>query len=91
MVMLCVSKPSSKLTSQGQISVPAEVRKKLGVGPGSILEWHEAEGTFTIRKASRYTSLDVHHALFGTETASKPPVVVKEAIATYIKRKHARD
>ncbi|MFO0216018.1 MAG: AbrB/MazE/SpoVT family DNA-binding domain-containing protein, partial [Burkholderiales bacterium] len=24
----------SKITTQGQISIPAEVRKKLGVGPG---------------------------------------------------------
>jgi AbrB family looped-hinge helix DNA binding protein len=31
----------SKVTAQGQISVPAEVRKKLGIGPGSILEWEE--------------------------------------------------
>jgi len=31
----------SRLTAQGQISVPAEIRRKLGVGPGSVLEWHE--------------------------------------------------
>jgi AbrB family looped-hinge helix DNA binding protein len=28
----------SKLTSQGQVSVPAEVRRKLDIGPGSVLE-----------------------------------------------------
>ena len=28
----------SKLTAQGQISVPAKVRSKLGVGPGGILD-----------------------------------------------------
>jgi AbrB family looped-hinge helix DNA binding protein len=89
--MYSVSKPLSKLTSQGQISIPAEIRKKLGVGPGSIIEWQETDGTFTIRKATRYSSLDVHHALFGTETVPKTPVHVKKAIAAYIKRKHARD
>ncbi len=31
----------SKLTAQSQISVPADVRRKLGVGPGSVLEWEE--------------------------------------------------
>jgi AbrB family looped-hinge helix DNA binding protein len=31
----------SKITAQGQISVPADVRRKLGLGPGSILEWQE--------------------------------------------------
>jgi len=39
----------SKLTAQGQISVPAEVRRKLGLGPGSVLEWdgwYQRPGTF---------------------------------------------
>jgi bifunctional DNA-binding transcriptional regulator/antitoxin component of YhaV-PrlF toxin-antitoxin module len=26
---------------QGQISVPVEIRRKLGVGPGSVLEWEQ--------------------------------------------------
>lgn len=30
----------SKVTAQGQISVPAEVRRKLGVGPGSVPTLH---------------------------------------------------
>ena len=40
----------SKLTAQGQISVPAEVRKKLGIGPGSVLEWDEHEGGVVVRR-----------------------------------------
>lgn len=28
----------SKVTAQGQISVPAKVRRKLGIGPGSVLD-----------------------------------------------------
>ena len=37
----------SKLTSQGQVSVPAEVRRRLGIAAGSVLEWDEdaPEGT----------------------------------------------
>jgi len=31
----------SKVTAQWEISVPAEVRRKLGIGPGSVLEWEE--------------------------------------------------
>jgi AbrB family looped-hinge helix DNA binding protein len=29
----------SRVTAQGQISIPAEVRRRLGVGPGSVIEW----------------------------------------------------
>jgi AbrB family looped-hinge helix DNA binding protein len=54
----------SKLTAQGQISVPAEVRKRLGVGPGSVLEWEEQDDKIVVRRAGRYTSEDVHKALY---------------------------
>jgi AbrB family looped-hinge helix DNA binding protein len=29
----------TKMTKRGQISVPAEVRKRLKIGPNTILEW----------------------------------------------------
>ena len=62
----------SKVTAQGQISVPAEVRRKLGIGPGSVLEWHEEGDVVVVRKAGRYTSEDIHRAIFPQRTpASK--------------------
>jgi len=81
----------SRVTAQGQISVPAEIRKRLGLGPGSVLEWHEQSGEVIVRKAGRHTSADVHLALFGS--AAKPPagVSVKEGIKKHIRRRHARD
>jgi AbrB family looped-hinge helix DNA binding protein len=79
----------SRLTAQGQISVPAEVRKKLGVGPGSVLEWDEQNDQVVVRRAGRYTSEDVHRALF-PEGAQDGPVDVKDAIRKYIRKRHAR-
>ena len=81
----------SKVTAQGQISVPAEVRRKLGVGPGSVLEWTEQSGQMVIRKAGRHSSLDVHQALFGNDAAAKRSADVKEGIRTYVRRRHAGD
>ena len=80
----------SKLTAQGQISVPAEVRKKLGVGPGSVLEWDEQNDQVVVRRAGRYTSKDVHGALFPEEGSKKRPADVKDAIRKYIRKRHAR-
>ena len=79
----------SKVTAQGQISVPAEVRRKLGVGPGSVLEWDEEGGEVVVRRAARYSSQDVHRALF--PTAPKPRTVeeMKAGIRKYVKRRHA--
>ena len=82
----------SKLTAQGQISVPAEIRKKLGVGPGSVLEWENRGGEIVVRKAGRFTSADVHAALFGrTAGAARSDVDVKEGIRRHIRKRHARD
>lgn len=81
----------SRLTAQGQVSVPAEVRKKLGVGPGSVLEWDEKNDEVVVRRAGRHTSADVHQALFpGGSPGRKASASVKEGIRKYIRRKHAR-
>jgi antitoxin PrlF len=80
----------SRVTAQGQISVPAEVRKKLGVGPGSVLEWDEQDDQVIVRRAGRYTSEDVHNALFPESGAQERPVDVKNAIRKYIRKRHAR-
>jgi antitoxin PrlF len=81
----------SKITSQGQISVPAEVRRKLGVGPGSVLEWEEDGGKIIVRRAGTVTSEDIHRMLF---KGRKPkPITVEqmdEAIEQYIIEKYAR-
>lgn len=79
----------SKVTTQGQISVPAEIRKKLGIGPGSVLEWDEQNGRMFVRKAARYTSADIHQALFGGGTSANSPVDVKAGIRKYIRKRHA--
>ena len=81
----------SSVTAQGRISVPAEVRRKLGIGPGSVLEW-EAEGErIVVRRAGRYSSEEIHQALFG---ASKPKArsldELKEGIRSYVRKRHAR-
>lgn len=80
----------SKLTAQGQISVPAEVRQRLGVGPGSVLEWDEQDDQVIVRRAGRYTSEEVHRALFPEGGSEGRAADVKEAIRKYIREKHAR-
>jgi len=80
----------SKLTAQGQISIPSEVRKKLGVGPGSILEWEEKDGDIVVRRAGRFSSEDIHLALFPEgPPKTKTLKELKEGIREYMRRKHA--
>jgi len=80
----------SKLTAQGQISVPKEIRRRLGIGPGSVLEWEEEGERIVVRRAGRYSSEEVHRALF--EEAPKPRTLeeLKEGVRQYVKGRHAR-
>jgi len=81
----------SKLTAQGQISVPAEVRRKLGVGPGSVLEWNEEDSRVVVRRAGRFSSEQVHRALFPAGTPrSRSLEQLKAGIRRYVKRRRAR-
>ena len=81
----------SKVTAQGRISVHVEVRRKLGLGPGSVLEWDEDRDRIVVRRAVRFTSEDVHRALF----SGRPPkprrlAEVKEGVRRYVRDRHAR-
>lgn len=81
----------SRVTAQGQVSVPAEVRRRLGVGPGSLLEWNEEGNAVVVRRSGRYTSADIHRALFGRE--NQPPrslTELKEGIRKHVRTRHAR-
>ena len=80
----------SKLTAQGQISVPTEVRRRLGIGPGSVLEWEEDGERMVVRRAGRYTSEDVHRALFDEAPRPRSLEELKEGVGKYVKSRHAR-
>jgi AbrB family looped-hinge helix DNA binding protein len=77
----------SKVTSQGQISIPVEVRNKLGIGPGSILEWEEDGDKIVVKRSGTFSSEEIHRALF-------PKGVVKARGLDELKkgiRKHVRE
>ena len=81
----------SKLTAQGQISVPAQVRKKLSVGPGSVLEWAEIGDEIVVRRAGKHSCEEVHSALFGADKPeASPDMSTREGIREHMRRKHAR-
>jgi antitoxin PrlF len=80
----------SKLTAQGQISVPAEVRRKLGLGPGSVLEWQEEGDHVVVRRVGKYTSADVHSALFSSMRPKRRALTeLKDGIRRAMSERHA--
>lgn len=78
----------SKVTARGQIFVPAEVRKKLGIGLGSMLEWYDESGNVILRRAGSFSS-EIHVALFPKGLRSEAPVDVKAGIRKYMRSRRA--
>jgi AbrB family looped-hinge helix DNA binding protein len=83
-------KPQSRLTAQGQISVPARVREGLGLAPGSVLEWDTEGGFAVVRRVGQNTSEDIHSAMFGRKPRTRSLEELKEGIARDVRSRHAR-
>jgi antitoxin PrlF len=79
----------SRLTAQGQISVPAEVRRRLGIGPGSVLEWEQHGSSIIVRRAGRFTSEELHKALFKATPKRRSLAELKEGIRKHVRARHA--
>jgi antitoxin PrlF len=87
-----MQKFQTKLTSQGQVSVPAAVRKILHLTAGSVLVWSQDGNRIVVDRSARRTTADVHHALF--PGAKRAPVAktlqeLKQGIRLSVQRRHA--
>lgn len=90
-----MARSQSRMTSQGQVSVPAGIRRALGLAPGSVLEWEQRGDELIVRKAGRHSCADLHAALFGAQSdpkvvAAGGGVATREGIRAHMRRKHAR-
>ena len=83
--------PQSRITAQGQISVPVEVRRRLALVPGSVLEWGAEENHITVRRVGSHSFEELHQTLFPQE----PPICasledLKNGIRQHVRARHAR-
>ena len=76
----------SKITSQGQVSTPAPIRPKLGLTLGSKVEWCECGEEVVVRRLSKYSSLDIHKAVFRTPPARRTIEDMDEGIRSHMRR-----
>jgi len=57
----------------------------------AYLHWKKAPpAQVVVGRAARYTLQDVHNALFPKKAPKEKPADVKEAIRTYIRKRHGR-
>ena len=87
-----MQKVQTKLTSQGQVSVPAAVRSFLHLMPGSVLVWSQEGDRIVVERATRHTTSDVHQALFEGAVPASPAKTLtelKQGIRQRTQRRHA--
>lgn len=77
-----------KLTDQNAV-IPAEILRRLGVGPGSVLEWEEDGDRIIVRRADGYTSEDIHLALFPKPPKARKLKEMKSGVKQHIKERYA--
>gem|GEM_PF-2765201 len=80
----------SRITSQGQVSIPARIRRKLGLTPGSTVEWCERGPEVVVRRATKYSSLEIHQAVFPSAPERVSVEEMDTGIGTHLRRRHAR-
>ena len=96
-----MEKIQTKLTSQGQVSVPAAVRSFLHLMPGSALVWTQDGDRIVVERAKRHSTAEVHQALFAgpsraaasadapAGTPVKSLADLKQGIRQRMQRRHA--
>lgn len=70
--------------------MPAQVRRRLGLGPGSLLEWDVDGEQVTVRRAGKFTFEEIHCALFPVTPRRRTVEEMDEGVRRHIQRKHAR-
>ena len=86
-----MSLAQSRLTVQGQISVPAKVRHKLGLSAGSTIEWHEDGDSVRVRRVGGRTFEELHATLFPSPPKRRSLADLKRGLKAHVKARHARD
>ena len=87
-----MQKLQTKLTSQGQVSVPAAVRSFLHLMPGSVMVWSQQGDRIVVERAVRHSTAEVHRALFpGSAVTAAPKTLteLKQGIRQHMQRTHA--
>ena len=81
----------SRITVRGRISIPAEIRRRLGIGPGAVLEWDQVGEQLVVRRAGQFTSEDIHRALFPQGRPKRRTTTeMKEGVKQHIGDRYAR-
>jgi AbrB family looped-hinge helix DNA binding protein len=77
----------AKVTSKGQITVPVEIRKSLGVKPGDHLRFEQQEGDVRVMRDAEENVFEKYRGIGGFPGMGKG----REAIVAYFREMRGHD
>ena len=69
---------TAKITSKGQITLPKEIRTRLGIGPGDEVEFVEENGVYLLKKRVGTSPFGDYVGFLRNKKGSNPDEIVEE-------------
>ena len=83
--------PITRLSTQGQLSMPATIRRELGAGPGTAFTWEMRGNEVVLRRHGGMTFEEIRKASFPDGPPPRQSLKqLKEGILRAVREKHAR-
>lgn len=79
----------SRITAQGQVSIPVNIMRKFGLAPGEVINWDILNGQLVVQKSGQYTLEDVREVLKLPKSIHKTDEEIKEGIRNRMRAKYA--
>ncbi|MEI6593309.1 MAG: AbrB/MazE/SpoVT family DNA-binding domain-containing protein [Holophagaceae bacterium] len=79
----------SRITAQGQVSIPVSVMRQFGLAPGEVINWETLNGRLVVAKAGQFSLEDVQQALKLPKGIHKTDEELKDGIRAAMRAKHA--
>ena len=70
--------PRTKITAKGQVTIPKEVRERLGLWPGDELEFVEDHGKYRVKKLGVASALHKYRGFLKHLEGSDPDQLTAE-------------
>lgn len=69
---------TARITSKGQITLPKEVRRRMGIGPGDEVEFVEENGRYVLRKKVKASPFSEYRGFLKGLKGCDPDRIVQE-------------
>ncbi len=79
----------SRITAQGQVTIPVAVMRQFGFAPGEVVEWNTLDGHLVVEKAGQFSLEDVQVALQIPVGLRRTDEQIREGIKAKVRSKHA--